>query len=157
MHKKPDILIVGSVILMGLLALVFIFTRSQPVKAATNAPAIFASPIQAGCYIAAPNDCRIHVDPYVIDIASGQKLVDFKLVTDQMPGGLLRSIYDFRTDQSNPPPFVGSTYSPSLVAQDFAASCGKSYQLILEGRDSGDTADYSLGSTSAFTCPSTVP
>jgi len=157
MQKKPALFWVGSVILVSALALAFIFTRSQTVTAAPNAPAIFASPIQAGCYIAASNDCRIHVDPFLVDIAPGQKLVDIKLVTYQMPSGPIVPIYDFRTDQNNPPPFSGSTYSPSQVAQDFAASCGKSYQLILEGRDSGDGSDYSLGSTTAFTCPATVP
>jgi hypothetical protein len=157
MQKKPATLIILSFLLVSLLVGGFILTRSQPVKAATNAPAIYASPIQAGCYIAAPNDCRIHVDPFTIDIAPGQKLVDYKLVTFQMPGGPIILIHDFRTDQSNPPPYIGSTYSPSLVAQDYGATCGKSYQLVLEGSDSGDTGDYSLGSTKTFTCPSTIP
>ena len=157
MQKKQTSLIVASIFMVSLLAGVFVFNRSQPVKAAPNAPAIFASPIQAGCYIAAPNDCRIHVDPFTVDIASGQKLVFFQLVAIQIGTGQQTIIYDFHTDQSNPAPFIGSTYSPSLVAQDFAATCGKAYQLSLQGRDSGDTSAFNLGLTSTFTCPSRVP
>jgi hypothetical protein len=158
MQHKPISLIAIAFILVSLLVGVFVLSRSQPVKAASsNAPSIFASPIQAGCYIAAPNDCRIHADPFTIDIASGQKLVFFQLVAIQIGSGQQTVIYDFRTDQSNPAPFIGSTYSPSLVAQDFAASCGKSYQLSLQGRDSGDTNAFNLGLTNTFTCPSRVP
>ena len=154
MFKKRTSILAATIFLVFLLTGVIVFNRSQPVSAA---PAIFASPIQAGCYIAAPNDCRIHVDPFTIDIASGQKLVFFQLVTDQIPGNVLTVVYDFHTDQSNPAPFIGSTYSPSLVAQDFGATCGKSYQLVLEGRDSGDTSAFSLGSTTQFTCPAKLP
>ncbi len=42
-------------------------------------------------------------------------------------------IYDFKPDLSNPVPFSGSTFSPSLVAQDYAAICGKTYSLSLLG------------------------
>ncbi len=157
MPKKRTSIIVSSIILVSLLAGVFVFNRSQPAQAAPNVPEIFASPIQAGCYIAAPNDCRIHVDPFTIDIASGQKLVFFQLVTILIGTGTQTVIYDFHTDQSNPAPFIGSTYSPSLVSQDFAATCGKSYQLSLQGRDSGDTSAFNLGLTNTFTCPSKVP
>jgi hypothetical protein len=47
---------------------------------AVAAPEIFASLVHGGCYIAAPSDCRIHVEPFTINIASGKKLVLFKLV-----------------------------------------------------------------------------
>jgi hypothetical protein len=157
MQKKPTSLIVLSIFLVSLLAGFFVFNRNQPVKAAPNAPAIFASPVQAGCYIAAPNDCRIHADPFTINIASGQKLVFFQLVAIQIGTGQQTAIYDFHTDQSNPAPAVGTTYTPSLVAQDYAATCGKSYQLSLQGRDSGDASAFNLGLTSTFACPSSVP
>src|SRR5512143_668312 len=109
------------------------------------APEIFASPIHGGCYIAGPSDCRIHVEPFTIDIASGKKLVFFQLVSIQMGTGKQTVIYDWRPDQSNPVPGIGSTYSPSLVAQDFAATCGKSYEISLQGRDTGDTSPFNLG------------
>jgi hypothetical protein len=157
MRKKSISLILFTIFLVGLLAGVFVLNRSQPVSAAPDAPDIFASPVQAGCYIAAPNDCRIHVDPFTINISSGKKLGFFQLVAIQSGTGTQTAVYDFHTDQSNPAPSSGITYSPSLVAQDFGATCGKSYMLSLQGKDSGDTATYNLGLTSQFTCPSRVP
>lgn len=141
---------------MSILAGVFVFNRSQPVKAAP-ALAILASPVQAGCYIAASNDCRIHVDPFTIHIDSGDKLLFFRLVAIQGGTGTQTTIYDFHTDQNNPPPSSGTTYSPSLVAQDFGVTCGKSYQISLQGKGSGDSSTFNLGATSLFTCPAMVP
>jgi hypothetical protein len=62
-------------------------------------------------------------------------------------------IYDFRPDQSNPVPTSGSTFTPSLVAKDFAATCGKSYEISLQGQDTGDANAFNLGLTGYFTCP----
>ena len=121
------------------------------------APEIYASPIHGGCYIAGPSDCRIHVEPFTIDIASGQKLSFFQLVAIQLPTGKQTVIYDWRPDQSNPVPGIGSTYSPSSVAQDFAATCGKSYEISLQGKDSGDTGAFNLGLTGQFTCTLGLP
>lgn len=130
---------------------------SHHTRAAAAEPEIFASPVHGGCYIAAQNDCRIHLDPFTINIASGKKLVLFKLVAIQMPGGLQTTIYDFRPDQSNPVPALGNTYTPSLVAQDYAARCGTTYEISLQGHDTGDSGDFNLGLTGQFTCPSSVP
>ena len=135
-------------------------TTSQPAAAQVSTPAapeIYASPIHAGCYIAGPSDCRIHVEPFTIDIASGQKLSFFQLVAIQLPTGKQTVIYDWRPDQSNPVPGIGSTYSPSSVAQDFAATCGKSYEISLQGKDSGDTGAFNLGLTGQFTCTLGLP
>ena len=121
------------------------------------APEIYASPIHGGCYIAGPSDCRIHVEPFTIDIASGQKLSFFQLVAIQLPAGKQTVIYDWRPDQSNPVPGIGSTYSPSSVAQDFAATCGKSYEISLQGKDTGDTSAFNLGLTGRFTCTLGLP
>ena len=128
----------------------------QPRYRASAAPTIYASPIQAGCYIAAPGDCRLHVEPFTINLASGTKLVFFQLVAYPSGGGS-SVIYDFKPDVSNPVPFSGSTFSPSLVAQDYAAACGNSYSVYLIGRDTGDPSPYVLGGTGQFTCPSAVP
>ena len=122
-----------------------------------TAPEIFASPIHGGCYIAGPSDCRIHVEPFTIDISSGQKLSFFQLIAIQLPAGKQTVIYDWRPDQSNPVPGIGSTYSPSSVAQDFAATCGKSYEISLQGKDTGDTGAFNLGLTGRFTCTLSLP
>jgi hypothetical protein len=129
--------------------------RVSPLAGRT--PLIFASPIHGGCYIAAPGQCKIHVEPYTIQIASGQKLAQFSLVAINMGNGVQRVIYDWRPDQSNPVPFVGTQYTPSLVTQDFAATCGSAYQVSLQGKDTGDSNPLNLGLTGTFTCPSTVP
>ncbi len=123
------------------------------VPAVQALPDIFASPVQAGCYLARRDRCKIHVEPYTINIAAGQKLVQFQLVTTQAGSGIQKIIYDWRPDQSNPVPFSGTTYSPSAVAKDFGASCGSSYTLSLQGKDSGDAGLFNLGLTNQFTCP----
>ena len=132
-------------------------TPPQPLSSTPAAPEIFASPIHSGCYIAGPSDCRIHVEPFTINIASGKKLVFFKLVAIQMPSNVQTVIYDWRPDQSNPAPAIGTTYTPSLVAQDFAATCGKSYEISLQGKDTGDTNVLNLGLTGQFTCTLSMP
>ena len=142
----------GIILAVLCAVLVLAVGLAQP-PAVRAAPAIFASPIQAGCYLAKLDQCKIHVDPFNIDIASGQKLVQFELVATRMSSRIQTIIYDFRTDQSNPAPFIGSTYSPSLVAKDFGATCGETYILSLQGKDTGDTGELNLGSTNQFVCP----
>lgn len=117
-------------------------------EAPPAAPDVFASPINGGCYIAAPGDCRIHIDPLTIIIAPGQKLVRFTFFANGSP------IYDFRTDVSNPP---GSNYSPSLVMQDFAATCGETYTINMTAQDSGDPNPLNAGQIENVVCPSVVP
>ena len=147
MPRKTGIIlaVLGAVLILAV-------GLSQP-PAARAAPAIFASPIQAGCYLAKHDQCKIHVDPFSIDIAPGQKLVQFELVATRVSSRIQTIIYDFRTDQSNPAPFIGNTYSPSLVAKDFGTTCGETYILSLQGKDSGDTGEFNLGSTNPFVCP----
>jgi hypothetical protein len=135
-------------------------TTSQPAAAQVSTPAapeIFASPIHGGCYIAGPSECRIHVEPFTINIQSGSKLALFRLVAIQMGTGAQTVIYDWRPDQSNPAPPSGTTYTPSLVAQDFAATCGKSYEISLQGKDTIDTNIFNLGLTGQFTCTLGMP
>ena len=145
----------GLIVLVA--GLIVVWQALTPLERAAAEPEIYASPVQAGCYIAAPNDCRIHVEPFTIYLASGEKLVLFKLIAIKQGTGAQTMIYDFRPDQSNPAPPSGSTYTPSLVAQDYAATCGAAYEISLQGRDTGDSNIYNLGLTSYFTCPSTVP
>jgi hypothetical protein len=129
-----------------------LLTLRRPLAAQAE-PAIFASPVHAGCYRARNDRCKIHVEPFTINIASGRKLVRFQLVTTQARTGAQTVIYDFRPDQSNPVPPSGNTFTPSLVAKDFAATCGESYTLSLQGMDTGDASLFNLGVTSQFTCP----
>jgi len=143
---------IGLILAVLCLGLILAGGLWQPAMVSA-APSIFASPIQAGCYLAKLNQCKIHVDPFSIDIASGQKLVQFELITTRTSTGRLTTIYDFRPDQNNPPPFLGSTYSPSLVAKDYGATCGQTYTLSLVGKDSGDTGELTLGTTLPFSCP----
>lgn len=123
---------------------------SRAAPGAPQAPAGFASPINGGCYITAPNVCKIHVDPFTINIndGAGAKLEFFTLYANGKP------IYDFRTDISNPP---GVDYSPSLVMQDFAAKCGETYYLNMIAKDSSDSSPLNYGQTTQFTCPAEVP
>jgi hypothetical protein len=103
--------------------------------------------------MAQANRCKIHVEPFTIDIASRQKLVLFRLVAIRGSTGVQTTIYDWRPDQSNPVPDIGSTYTPSSVAKDFAATCGESYKISLQGKDTGDANLFNLGLTDQFTCP----
>ena len=150
---KPRIIILSGIFLALTIVLSLSF-RSNQAKAEVN---IYASPIQAGCYIAALNDCRMHVEPFTLDLASGTKLVYFQLISINSSNGAQRVIYDFRPDVSNPVPFIGDTYTPSLVAQDFAATCGTTYEINLQGQDTGDTGPFNLGLTGQFTCPTVAP
>ncbi len=111
---------------------------------------MFASPIHAGCYIAAPGDCRIHVDQFTVNVddGNGDKLAHFQITANG------QVIYDFKPDQFNPP--LGD-YTPSMVMQDFAATCGTAYQVNLSCQDSGDPNLFNCGQTTQFTCPSNVP
>jgi hypothetical protein len=117
------------------------------------APDIFASPVHAGCYLAKADRCKIHVEPFTINVASGQKLAQFQLVAIRTGAGSPTTIYDWRPDQSNPVPSIGTTYTPSLVARDFGAQCGETYEISLQGKDTGDTGVFNLGLTTQFTCP----
>lgn len=135
------------VVAMGATALA---AKQRDAAAAPDTPAGFASPINGGCYIAAPSSCKIHIDPFVINIndGAGAKLQQFTLYANGMP------IYDFRTDVSNPP---GVDYSPSLVMRDFAAQCGESYVVNMIAKDTSDENPLNYGQTTEFTCPSAVP
>lgn len=140
--------------LVALLLLGFSIARSTPVKAAVE---IFASPVQGGCYIAGPSDCRIHVEPFTINLSTSAKMTRFQLISIQLPGNIQKVMYDWRPDQSNPVPFIGSTFSPSPVTQDFAVSCGKSYEVSLQGSDTSSPTVFNLGLTGQFTCPAGMP
>jgi hypothetical protein len=143
-----------SLILLCLVCILMSGIEGQPT--AQGAVNIFASPVQAGCYLARHDICKIHVDPFTINIATGKKLVFFQLVTIRIGSGAQQVIYNFQTDQSNPVPFLGNTYAPSKVAKDFAVTCGQIYIVSLQGQDTGDSSPLNLGSTTQFTCPAGI-
>ena len=136
-----------------ILLMCFLTLSFEPQAKARGGVNIYASPVQAGCYLTRHDLCKIHVDPYTLNFALGEKLVSFQLITTRISTGEQQVIYDFRPDQSNPVPFTGNTYTPSPVAKDFAASCGQTYTLSLQGQDTGDPYSYNLGVTGQFTCP----
>jgi hypothetical protein len=152
--KIIPILILFVLVLGLIIGIPALSPRNQVTAQQLN---IYASSIQAGCYIAGPNECRIHVEPFTINLATGSKMVNFSLITIQSGSGTLTKIYDWRPDASNPVPFSGDTFTPSLVAQDYGATCGKAYQLALVGRDTLDGSEFSLGATTTFTCPASMP
>ena len=153
--KTRKILFFGLALsIIGLLGFWLAFDKAQPVQAE---PDVYASPVHAGCYIAAPSDCRIHVEPFSIIITTNSKLLYFQLWASRAGSGTSQVIYDFRPDLSNPLPSSGTIVTPSLVAQDYAAQCGETYRIYLLGQDTLDPDPYNLGMTGEFTCPANVP
>ena len=138
---------------LGIFLALSLLWAFYPPPAALAGPDIFASPVHAGCYLAKNDRCKIHVEPFTINLAAGRKLVQFQLVAIQAGTGTQKIIYDFRPDQSNPVPPSGNIFTPSLVAKDFGATCGQSYEISLQGRDTGDASLFNLGLTAQFSCP----
>jgi hypothetical protein len=146
MKRRGGLVLVGLVIVgLAILASAW-WTREEADAAATG----FASPINGGCYIAAPSQCRLHVDPFTINIndGAGARLMQFTLYANGNP------IYAFTTDVSNPPNY---DYTPSPVALDFAARCGETYVMNLVAQDTTDANPLNYGQTGSFTCPAMVP
>jgi hypothetical protein len=147
MKRHLQFILISAFLFIGVVVVLLTRTNQAGVSAA---PEVFASPIHAGCYIAAPGDCRIHIDPFTVNVddGNGDKLAHFQITAN---GNIL---YDFKPDMFNPP--IGD-YTPSMVMQDFAATCSQTYQVNLSCQDSGDPNLFNCGQTSTFTCPSSVP
>ena len=149
MKKK---LIILSLIVLTVLAAITAWPLLIRQDKAAAAPEVFAGGINGGCYITAPNVCKIHVDPFTINVndGGGFRLVEFQL---QANGS---TIYHYKTDSQSAYRPTGD-YTPSLVMQDFAATCGETYYLNLLARDEGDSSLLNTAITEQFTCPSSVP
>jgi hypothetical protein len=121
-------------------------------RPATAAPVVFAGALHGGCYIAAPNTCKIHVDPFTVNVdeGGGGQLIEFLL---QANGA---TIYHFATSSQDSYKPLGD-YTPSLVMEDFLAQCGQTYSLNLLARDTLDSSLYNTALTGQFTCPAVVP
>ncbi len=72
---------VALLVLLGVLAM-RLAADTHTAVAAPAAPEIFASPVHAGCYLAKADRCKIHVEPFTINIVSGKKLAQFQLSGD---------------------------------------------------------------------------
>ena len=149
MTRKQRLILIGVIFLAAMLAGLDANTAPQ----ARAEPEIYASPVHAGCYLERVDRCKIHVEPFTLNLTLGTKLVQFRLVAARASSGTQTVIYDFRPDLSNPLPLSGSTVTPTLVAKDFAAHCGETYTISLQGQDTGDREPYNLGMTAEFTCP----
>jgi hypothetical protein len=147
MRRDQNIMRKPHLLLLVFLALYSLGSKPQfPTSpgVAEAAPAIFSSPINAACIRVSPTVCKLHVDPFMIQIAPGNQLAAFQLKANNS------LLYDFRTDVSNPP---SGDYTPSSVKLDFAASCGTTYTINLLARDSGDTDFLNAGQVEEISCP----
>lgn len=140
---KPKLWVIIPVIAVLLTAEILVLSTSRTSSAAPELM-MQASPINAGCYRATRTTCKIHVDPFTITKSTGPALFGFQLYANTS------LIYDFKTDVSNPPI---SSYSPSLVRQDFAATCGQSFDISLVAKDADSPNYLTLGVTPGVTCP----
>jgi hypothetical protein len=86
----------------------------------------------------------VKVDSFDLGLAPGAALEQLEI---QLNGS---TVYDFRTDVSNPP---GVFYAPSLPAAGFAAVCKASYVARVRAKDSADPALQLVGESAPFTCP----
>ena len=129
--------------LLGLLAIGGGLLYAQTRRAAA-APTVLVGSLEGGCYLETPIKCKMFVEPFTIEISPGESLVAFQLVANGQP------VYAYSTTQNYRP--FGS-YTPGLVAQDFAAACGHTYILTLKALDTGDLDFVTIGQTDSFTCP----
>jgi len=113
------------------------------------AHAVLPSAVNAGCYLAAAGDCRVHIDPITINMSPGRHLVAVQVRADDTP------VYDFRADAASPP---SGSYSPSTPALDVGVQCNQTVVVTLLAQDSGDPVFAKVGETTTITCPSgTLP
>lgn len=150
LHRSIPALV--ALVAVGLFAISGLWwTRVPPAPGVLAAPNAFSGPVNGGCYLETPVECRIHIDgwqPIVTD--QGQRLVGFQLSAQRLGHAGITLLHDFRTDVSNPP---AGAYYPSQVRQDYAAACGTTYVLMLSVKDTSDLSFEQVGQTTTFTCP----
>lgn len=136
---------------VGFLAALLYPRGETAAPVALAAPNAFTGPVNGGCYLRTEIECGIHVDnwqPLVVD--QGLKIDAFRLGALRDGNQNFSTLYDFRTDVSNPPT---GNYLPSLVRRDFAAACGATYQVRVMVSVVGDNSFKEVGRTNQFTCP----
>jgi hypothetical protein len=117
---------------------------------ARPAAAVYATDVRAGCYIAAPNDCRVRMSPVTIATNPAARVL---LVQVYLNGTV---VYDFHTDSSDFYRPAGP-YTVPLPSLDLGATCGSTQYLSVIARDTLDPSVYVVANTDAFTCPSSIP
>ncbi len=128
-----------------LAAAVWINLMEPQATSAAPEATLYASPLNASCTLATRSTCKIHLEPFTINKSSGPQLLGFQVYANST------MIYDFKTDVSNPP--FTSSYTPSRVKQDFAATCSRTYDIFVIARDSDDPNYYVLGGVQDVVCP----
>ena len=108
---------------------------------------VTTSPFAAACF-AARRDCRVTVDPFTLHVPVGERLVSLEIQIGTS------TVYDFHTDQSNPP---SGNYTPTMPRLGFAARCDTSYVARLGARDSSDGGPVILSETTPISCPVPEP
>jgi len=129
--------------LLGLIAMGGGLLYAQTRRTAA-APTVLVGSLEGGCYLETPIKCKMFVEPFAIEISPGEGLVAFQLAANGQP------VYMYSTAQNYRP---SGSFTPGLVAQDFAAACGHAYTLTLKARDTGDLDFVAIGQTESFTCP----
>jgi hypothetical protein len=124
-----------------ILVLIGVALATKPAAGHTVA---YVQTLNASCHLAAPTVCKLRVEPYTVGTFFGARLEAFQL---QANG---ETLYDFRTDVSNPP---AGTYTPSRVRLDFAATCGGAYVVSLLADDTSQAGLTLVGQTEAVPCP----
>ncbi len=109
------------------------------------------TPINAACYVAAPGQCRLHVDPFNVNADPNTYLRLIRLEAS-IPPSPAQIIYEYGTDV-NTLPATGVYYSPSPTREDFPALCGMTYQVNLRVQDNVNDEFANAGQTRLFTCP----
>ncbi len=138
----------------GLCSVIFGAWTWPTSQRAEGAVDILASPVQAGCYLAKRDRCKIHVEPFTINLAGGQKLVFFQLVDDlgrhRDPASDLRlSSGPLKPGSVKRQHFHSFAGSPRIMLSPAAIHI----RSACRGRDTGDANAYNLGLTGQFTCP----
>ncbi len=117
---------------------------------ARPAAAVYASEVRAGCYIAAPNDCRVRLAPVTIQAAGGSGVVFVQIFLNSSVA------YDFHTDSSNFYRPAGP-YTVPLPSLDLGATCGQTYVVAVIAQDTLDPSAYVVAGTDSLTCPTNLP
>ena len=155
MNRQPGWLavIAGLLFLAAGFLAAFYYPGGEETAApvALAAPNAFSGPVNGGCYLRSPVECGIHIDnwqPLTID--SGVAIDGFRLAAQRAGVAGFSTVYDFRTDVSNPP---RTSYLPTPVQRDFAAACGTTYELRVLVQARGTATFTETGRTNSFSSP----
>ncbi len=143
---RRAVLYIGLLLLLPalLVAAAFGWNFTPRSSTASAATLVGAATLNVSCYRVTPSTCKLQVDPFTLSVDPDYRLEAFRLQANGT------TVYDFRTDVSNPPTGL---YTPSAVKLDFTASCGSTYVLSLLADDTSQPDFLNLGETGVITCP----